>query len=231
MPHPARNRRHGAMSETSVPADSKLTATKRRWASEGRFITGESRNQDERLPPGQHLVRTWPVLDLGIQPVIELAQWRLDITGAVEKPQSLTWEAMKALPQGQSLSDIHCVTSWSRYDNHWEGVLSHDLLDHVMPKDEVKFVAFTSHDGYTTNMPFADFAAPTSILAHGWEGMPLSVEHGGPLRLVVAHLYFWKSPKWLNRIEFLAEDRPGFWERNGYHDYGDPWRQQRYQEN
>lgn len=218
------------MTEEKPTDDSKLTRTKRQWASEGRFLTGQNRPRDERLPPGQHLVRNWPVLDLGVQPHVEITSWRLEISGEVANPSSLDWTALTSLPQARMTSDIHCVTTWSRYDNIWDGVAVHDLLDAVMPRDTARFVAFTSYDGYTTNMPFADFAVANAILAHSWEGQPISREHGGPLRLVVPHLYFWKSPKWLNRIEFLSEDRPGFWERNGYHNYGDPWQEQRYSE-
>ncbi|MFB2551950.1 sulfite oxidase-like oxidoreductase [Ensifer soli] len=209
--------------------DSKLTATKRRWAAEGRFLTGrEGRPATERLPPGQHLVTGWPVLDLGQTPVIDARHWRLDVTGLVEHPVSLDRDGFAALPQSAHLSDIHCVTTWSRYDNHWEGVSTRDLLDHVMPKPEARFVMLTSYDGYTTNLPLADFAVDNALLATAWEGLPLTREHGGPVRLVVPHLYFWKSAKWIRGIDFRAKDEAGFWERNGYHMRGDPWAEERY---
>jgi len=212
------------------PAEaSKLTRTKQRWAREGRFLTGATaRPETERLPPGQHLVRDWPVLDLGQHPNVSQARWQLKIDGAVDHPGEWDWEAFKKLPQSKSMSDIHCVTSWSRYDNDWKGVATRDILDDVMPKAEARFVVLHSYDGYTTNITIDDFASEHAILAHSWQGKPLTREHGGPMRLVVPHLYFWKSAKWLKRIEFLREDRPGFWEVNGYHNRADPWLEQRY---
>ncbi len=217
------------MSDDQIPADSKLTTSKRRWAAEGKFLTGRvSRPETERLPPGQHLVKNWPVLDLGEQPQISFSSWRLDVFGFVEKRLSLDWAAFQAIEQSTYVSDIHCVTTWSRYDNRWGGVSTRDLLDLVMPTPEAHHVLLTSYDGYTTNLPLADFAAEDAILATAWEGQPLTREHGGPMRLVVPHLYFWKSAKWLSRIELIGADRAGFWEKNGYHMYGDPWREQRY---
>jgi len=217
------------MSDDQMPTDSKLTTSKRRWAAEGKFLTGRiSRPETERLPPGQHLVKNWLVLDLGEQPQVSLSSWRLDVRGLVETPLSLDWAAFQALEQSSKVSDIHCVTTWSRYDNRWEGVSTRDLLDLAMPKAEAHYVMLTSYDGYTTNLPLADFAAEDAILATAWEDQPLTREHGGPMRLVVPHLYFWKSAKWLVRIELIAADKAGFWEENGYHMFGDPWREQRY---
>lgn len=212
-----------------APEPTKLTTIKQRWAQEGRFLTGHTaRPETERLPPGQHVVTDWPVLDLGMQPEVSMERWRLDIFGAVEKLTVLDWPAFQALPQSRVVSDIHCVTTWSRYDNAWSGVLVRDLLQAVDPKPGVRHVVLQSYDGYTTNVPIADFAAEGALLAHSWQGAPLATEHGGPLRLVVPHLYFWKSAKWLQRIEFSTEDRPGFWEVRGYHNRGDPWAEQRY---
>ncbi|MBB4184565.1 DMSO/TMAO reductase YedYZ molybdopterin-dependent catalytic subunit [Sinorhizobium terangae] len=209
--------------------ETKLTSTKRQWAAGGKFLTGRvGRPETDRLPPGQHLVNDWPVLDLGQQPHIALETWRLDLTGLVEKPLSLDWTAFQSLPQSDSLSDIHCVTTWSRYDNRWHGVLTRDLLNRVMPKPEAEYVLLTSYDGYTTNLPLVDFAAENAILATSWERAPISRAHGGPMRLIVPHLYLWKSAKWLTRIVFCAADRAGFWERNGYHMRGDPWLEERY---
>ncbi|UVC06953.1 sulfite oxidase-like oxidoreductase [Rhizobium sp. TH2] len=217
------------MSEEQTPTDSKLTTSKRRWAAEGKFLTGKiSRPEAERLPPGQHLVKNWPVLDLGQQPHVPLDTWRLDVRGLVENQTTWSWKTFQRLEQSKKVSDIHCVTTWSRYDNEWQGVATRDLLDLVMPKPEAHFVLLTSYDGYTTNVPLADFAAEDAILATHWEGQPITREHGGPMRLVIPHLYFWKSAKWLNRIEFIASDQAGFWERNGYSMYGDPWVEQRY---
>jgi DMSO/TMAO reductase YedYZ molybdopterin-dependent catalytic subunit len=212
-----------------TPAPSKLTTTKQRWASEGKFLTGRTaRPQNERLPPGQHLVRDWPVLDLGEQPSIGRERWRLDLFGAVEQSLSFDWDAFMRLPQREEVSDIHCVTTWSRYDNRWGGVATRDLLAVAMPKADARHVVLHSYDGYTTNLTLDDLAADNAMLVHTWEGKPLAREHGGPLRLVVPHLYFWKSAKWLARIELTADDRPGYWEVRGYHNRGDPWAEQRY---
>ncbi len=219
------------MSNDEIPEDSKLTTSKRRWATEGKFLTGRiSRPETERLPPGQHLVKNWPVLDLGQQPIISIDSWKLEVRGLVEIPLDLNWAAFQALEQSAMVSDIHCVTTWSRYDNKWKGVSTRDLLDLAMPKAEAGYVMLTSYDGYTTNLPLSDFAAEDAILATAWEGLPLTRDHGGPMRLVVPHLYFWKSAKWLRRIDLLPADKAGFWEKNGYHMYGDPWREQRYSE-
>jgi DMSO/TMAO reductase YedYZ molybdopterin-dependent catalytic subunit len=211
------------------PAPSKLTTTKQRWADEGRFLTGRAtRPEADRLPPGQHLVRDWPVLDLGVQPKLTLETWTLRIYGAVTEAVTWDWAAFRGQPQHREVSDIHCVTTWSRYDNEWEGVATRTVLAAVRPKPEAGFVVLHSYDGYTTNLPLEDFAAKGAILAHSWQGKPLTREHGGPVRLIVPHLYLWKSAKWLQRIEFRAGDAPGFWEVRGYHERGDPWSEQRY---
>lgn len=217
------------MSQDHSVADSKLTTSKRRWAAEGKFLTGRiARPETDRLPPGQHLVKNWPVLDLGVQPQIRLDTWRLELRGLVENQLTLSWKSFLALEQSRKTSDIHCVTTWSRYDNEWQGVATRDLLDAAMPRTDATHVLLSSYDGYDTNLPLADFAAEDAILATHWQGEPITPEHGGPMRLVVPHLYFWKSAKWLRRIEFLNADQAGFWERNGYHMYGDPWTEQRY---
>ncbi|HEV7251973.1 MAG TPA: sulfite oxidase-like oxidoreductase [Mesorhizobium sp.] len=211
--------------------ETKLTRTKRRWAEEGKFLTGRRvRTDAERLPPGQHLVRDWPVLDLGLTPNISENAFRLDVTGAVENPVSWNWRQFMDQPRSQLMSDIHCVTTWSRYDNHWEGLSTRDLLDIVRPRPEAGFVELRSSDGYTTNLPLEDLASADALVATHWEGKPLTPEHGGPARLVVPHLYFWKSAKWLNRIHFREGDKPGFWEVRGYHMRGDPWKEERYSE-
>lgn len=215
--------------EADPAAPGKLTATKMRWAGEKRFITNRpARPAEARLPPGQHLVRDWPVLDLGEQPQVPLSAFRLDVTGAVEAPASWDWDAFMALPQTRRVSDIHCVTTWSRYDNAWLGVSTRAILDLVRPLPEARAVMLRSHDGYTTNLLLEDFADPEALVAHSWEGEPLTRVHGGPARLVVPHLYFWKSAKWLRKIEVLTADRPGFWERRGYHMRGEPWAEERY---
>jgi DMSO/TMAO reductase YedYZ molybdopterin-dependent catalytic subunit len=215
--------------ENEPPIDSKLTRSKQRWAAEGKFLTGRtSRPAADRLPPGQHLTKDWPTLDLGMTPQISRERWRLDVYGAVE--QTIFWDFSQFLTQRQTrfVSDIHCVTTWSRYDNQWEGLATRDLLAICQPRQETRFVVLYSSDGYTTNLALEDFAAEDALLAHSWSGHPLTSEHGGPVRLVVPHLYFWKSAKWLKAIEFLEQDAPGFWEVRGYHNRGDPWAEQRY---
>ena len=217
------------MDEDVPPPDSKLTRSKRRWADERKFVTEHSaREAHERLPPGQHLVRDWPVLDLGRQPDVATDRWRLSVSGMVARPVTLDWAGLLALPQTSRRSDIHCVTTWSRYDNDWAGVATRDLLDAVEPRDEAAFVLLHGYDGYTTNVPLADFASPAALIARDWQGKPLSREHGGPARVVIPHLYFWKSAKWIKAIELIGADKPGFWEVNGYHLRGDPWREERY---
>ena len=216
---------------SELPPDSKLTTTKQAWAEQGRFLTGRTaRAAEDRLPPGQHLVRDWPVLDLRVHPRIDPARWTLRVFGAVQEALTWDWPAYQAQPQMRKVTDIHCVTTWSRYDNAWDGVATRTLLDAVRPLPSAAFVVLHSQDSYVTNLPLADFAAGDALLAHSWEGKPLTVEHGGPVRLVVPHLYLWKSAKWLQRIEFVTADKPGFWETRGYHDRGDPWAEQRYSE-
>ena len=217
------------MTDDELPPDSKLTRSKQRWAREGKFLTGKiARPEDQRLPPGQHLTMDWPVLDLGVTPKVTRDSWRLDVHGAVETPLFWDFAQFTAQPQQQFVSDIHCVTTWSRYDNAWDGLSTRDLLAACQPKDDARFVVLQSHDGYTTNLALEDFAAEDALLAHSWQGKPIEGEHGGPVRLIVPHLYFWKSAKWLQRIEFVTEDKPGYWEVRGYHNRGDPWLEQRY---
>ncbi len=207
----------------------KLIARKEQWARDGRLLTGTVGDPArDRLPPGQRLVRDWPVLDLGAQPDVTAAKFRLDLDGMVAHPLSLDLAGFMALPQIEVVSDIHCVTQWSRYDNRWQGVTARTLLDAVAPRDEVQFAVFHSYDGYTTNVRLDQFAAPGVLLAHSWEGRPLAREHGGPVRVVIPGLYFWKSAKWVRRIELIGRDRPGFWEVRGYHNNADPWREERY---
>lgn len=207
----------------------KLVAAKQRWAREGRLLTGaQGRPESERLPPGQHLVRDWPVLDLGILPEIEAKDWRLRVDGWVENKLDWGWDDFMAQPAFSDVSDIHCVTAWSRYDNRWDGVSAKHILALAKPKPEARFVVFHSYDDYTTNLPLADFDDDDVLIAHSWQGEKLSREHGGPMRAIVPKLYFWKSAKWVKRIEFIARDRRGFWEANGYHDRGDPWQEERY---
>jgi DMSO/TMAO reductase YedYZ molybdopterin-dependent catalytic subunit len=215
--------------EPDVPrARQKLVESKTRWAREGRLLTGTAVPRADRLPPGQRRVADWPVLDLGTQPEVAAAAWHLDVDGLVANPVNWDWAAFQAQPQLDTTSDIHCVTAWSRYDNRWQGVAARHLLDIVQPAPEVRFIVFHSYDDYTTNLPLADFDDEDVLLAHSWDGKPLPRAHGGPVRVVVPKLYFWKSAKWVRRIEFIAADRRGFWEERGYHDHGDPWAEERY---
>ncbi len=219
------------MDEDRTPSESKLTQTKQRWAREGRFLTGRhARPETERLPPGQHLTQDWPVLDLGLTPNISRERWRLDVYGAVETPLFWDFAQFTAQPQSTFVSDIHCVTTWSRYDNTWDGLSTRALLDACQPKPDARFVSLESHNGYTTNLSLEDFASDDALLAHTWQGSPIEGDHGGPVRVIVPHLYFWKSAKWLQRIEFRSDDKPGYWEVRGYHNRGDPWLEQRYSE-
>ena len=210
-------------------SNSKLIEAKRAWARQGRLLTGAAADPArDRLPPGQKLVRDWPVLDLGAEPNVTPQRFRLDVGGAVARPISLTFDEFMALPQGENVSDIHCVTQWSRYDNQWRGVAARTLLDLVQPRDGARHVIFHSYDGYTTNVRLDQFDQPDVFLVHSWEGKPLDRAHGGPVRVLMPRLYFWKSAKWIQRIEFSPVDRPGFGERNGYHNNADPWLEERY---
>lgn len=207
----------------------KLIRSKEKTAEEGRHLTGRTDiGHANRLPPGQNLVKKWPVLDLGIQPDLQKEQWKLHVGGLVANPVTLSFEDFLALPQSSFKSDIHCVTTWSLYDSRWDGVSARTILDLVRPLAEARYVIFHSYDGYTTNIRREAFEEPDVIIAHSWEGKPLTREHGGPVRVVVPRLYFWKSAKWLQKIEFSDVDKPGFWEERGYHNEGDPWTEQRY---
>ncbi|MBK8160096.1 MAG: sulfite oxidase-like oxidoreductase [Rhodospirillaceae bacterium] len=218
--------------DRTEPSDGKekLIAAKKQWARDGRLLTGETHPHRDagRLPPGQRLVTSWPVLDIGVTPTIRPESWRLDVGGLVQRPASFDQATFAALPQTAQRSDIHCVTSWSRFDNDWLGVAATDLIADVKPLERARFVQLEAYDGYTTNLPLDSFARSDVVLATHWQGQKLSVEHGAPVRLVVPQLYFWKSAKWLRRIDFAETDRPGFWEQRGYHNLGDPWQEQRY---
>jgi len=215
--------------ETTGKIRDKLIERKQDWAREGRLLTGEHGDPErDRLPPGQRLVKDWPVLDLGIQPNVTEQRFRLDVDGAVENRLSLSWAEYLALPTAEYVSDMHCVTQWSRYDNNWKGVPAQALLAMVQPRPEVKHVIFTSFDGYTTNIRLDQFDQPDVFLVHEWEGKPITREHGGPVRMMVPKLYLWKSAKWLRRIHFTISDQPGFWETRGYNNNADPWLEERY---
>ena len=182
----------------------------------------------ERLPPGQIITQKWPVLHSGTVPDVDLGAWRFEVTGAVERPVKLTWDELQALPHRETVCDIHCVTRWSRYDNVFEGVPVEAVLERAGVKPEAAFALVHAEQGYTTNIPLADLDRPANLLALTHNGEPLTPEHGGPVRLLVPHLYLWKSAKWVTGLQLLTEDYPGFWEQNGYHMRGDPWREERF---
>ena len=181
-----------------------------------------------RLPPGQRLTDGWPILHYGSIPQIDLATWEFMIFGLVDEDVTLNWEQFNDLPQTREVVDIHCVTTWSKYDNQWDGIRFSDVLSLVTLKPEASHVIFHSYGGYTTNVPLAELQGDDVMFAHSHDGAPLTLEHGWPLRGVVPELYFWKSAKWVRGIEFVAQDRPGFWEMYGYHMHGDPWTEERY---
>jgi DMSO/TMAO reductase YedYZ molybdopterin-dependent catalytic subunit len=188
-----------------------------------------------KLPVGQHVVKNWPVLDLGEQPDVTTATWTLEIGGRVENPVTLTWDQFMALPQVEDVSDFHCVTTWSRYDNHWRGVRFRTLAELVVPTDDAQHVLCTGYDfmpgtriPYTTNLPLARALEDDVLLVHTWEGRPLPREHGGPCRMITPKLYAWKGAKWIRRIDVLAGDRKGFWEVRGYSNSAEPWFGDRY---
>ena len=181
-----------------------------------------------RLPPGQILTTKWPVLHFGSVPRVDLGRWRFRVWGAVACPFNLGWDDLLALPRAEVDCDIHCVTRWSRFDNRFGGVPVRDLLARAQPLGQARYVLVHAEEGFTTNLPLADLDRPENLLALSHGGEPLPAEHGGPVRLLVPHLYFWKSAKWVTGFEFLEEDEPGFWERGGYHMRGDPWQEERY---
>jgi len=188
-----------------------------------------------KLPVGQHEVKNWPVLDLGETPNIDIASWRLEVAGEIDNPFTLTWEQFLALPQADDVSDFHCVTTWSRYDNHWRGVRFRTIAELAVPRDDAHFVLCTGYDTmpgssipYTTNLPLARAVDDDVLLVHTWEGKPLPREHGGPCRMITPKLYAWKGAKWIRKIEFLPKDKKGFWEIRGYSNSAEPWFDDRY---
>jgi DMSO/TMAO reductase YedYZ molybdopterin-dependent catalytic subunit len=197
--------------------------------AEGVIISPDTRREN-RVPPGQSRTKKWPVLDAGGAPSIQLAKWKFRMEGLVAKPVEWNWEEFQKLPRTKVFSDFHCVTRWSRLGNLWEGVSTQALVElagGLLP--EAKFVTAHGYDsGWTTNLPLADFLSPDALVAILHDGEPLSEEHGGPARLIVPQLYAWKSAKWLATIEFREKDKAGFWERNGYHMHGDPWKEERF---
>ncbi|MFQ5925840.1 MAG: sulfite oxidase-like oxidoreductase [Terriglobia bacterium] len=205
----------------------------------------EAMRETGRLPPGQVATLKWPVLHYGTVPGFEPQSWDFRVWGRVEQPLRLSWGEFQALPQLEVLADMHCVTRWSRFDNRWEGVAAREVIARARPRPEARYalVHAESFDpasppwqaggtpgrqGYTANVPLKDLLEPKVLFALKHDAELLTPEHGYPLRLVVPHLYSWKSVKWVRGLELLADDEPGFWEQNGYHRYGDPWNEQRY---
>jgi DMSO/TMAO reductase YedYZ molybdopterin-dependent catalytic subunit len=184
----------------------------------------------KRIPPGQSLTERFPVLHYGPVPAINLESWDFKIFGLVEEPLRFTWQEFMALPQTQVTMDIHCVTRWSKLNTTWEGVATTELLKNVKLDPSAKFVLAHAEYGFTANVPLEVFLDPQAILAHSFDGKPLEKDHGAPLRLVIPKKYFWKSAKWIRGIEFMAQDKLGFWERNGYNNHADPWLEERYTE-
>lgn len=207
------------------PEHGAITAKKKALAA---HRLPKRRDRGARVPPGQEIVKKWPVLDLGHQPLIPTEQWTLDIKGAVARPMRIDWQTFRELAQVKIEADIHCVTAWSMLDNVWEGLTSSALLDLVRPHASACHLIFHAHDGYRTNVSLERFAGEDALLAHSWNGQPISREHGGPVRVVIPSLYFWKSAKWVRQITFLEHDVKGYWEALGYHNEGDPWREERY---
>lgn len=195
-----------------------------------RGFTGrqDKSNALNRLPPGQHTVTNFPVLTAGPTPRISVSDWTFAVKVGPRIVAKWNWEEFNALPQTKMTRDIHCVTAWSKFNTSWEGVLIDDLLAEANLELPTAFALVHSYDGYSTNVPAKDLTRGKAIVATKFDGQPLTDEHGGPARLLVPHLYFWKSAKWVNALQFTERDELGFWELRGYHHYGDPWREQRY---
>jgi DMSO/TMAO reductase YedYZ molybdopterin-dependent catalytic subunit len=203
---------------------------KQKWAEKqkARGVVARSVASADRLPPGQKLTHGFPVLDLGVQPDIALAQWTLTIDGLVANPTILDWARFTALPQVEDVSDFHCVTTWSRFDCRWGGVALTTLCELARPKPEARHVYFTSYDGYSTNVAIDRCLDDDTLVAASFNGEPLAREHGGPARIIIPKLYAWKGAKFVKAITFLAEDKLGFWEVRGYSNTADPWTEDRY---
>ena len=194
------------------------------------IIVSPDTRRANRVPPGQSETRKWPVLDASGPPRIDMKRWQLRIGGLVAKPVSWTWDEFLALPRVKVRADFHCVTRWSRLDNTWEGVSTRHLVELAGGlQPGARYVLAHGYDnGWSTNIPVEDYLADDALVAVSHDGEPLTLEHGGPARLIVPQLYAWKSAKWVAAIEFLDQDRAGFWERNGYHMHGDPWKEERF---
>ncbi len=181
-----------------------------------------------RMPPGQYTTDRFPVLHAGVVPEVDLDTWSFTVAGLVDQPLEWSYQEILAMPVSRKVFDIHCVTKWSKLDTEWEGVAVVDLMARVSLQPSASHVLVSAEHGFTANLPLEDFLGKDNLLAYRYGGRRLEPDHGWPLRLVVPHLYFWKSVKWIRGLHFLDHDEPGFWERNGYHMYGDPWREQRF---
>ena len=195
---------------------------------EENIIISPNTERKVRIPPGQHADKNWPVLHAGSVPKMDIENWKFTIWGLVEENIELSFQDFMAIPRVKVFSDIHCVTSWSRLNNLWEGVSTSTIKELVNILPEAKYVLVHAHKKFTTNLSLEDFFAKDVLLATKHNNINLSRDHGGPVRLVVPRLYFWKSAKWVTGLEFLAEDKRGFWESSGYHNHGDPWKEERY---
>ena len=194
------------------------------------FLGKRRPERPDRLPPGQYDTGSgWPVLTAEATPRLEPKDWSISVDGLVDNPTTWTWDEAQQLPGSTYTGDIHCVTTWSKFDVAFTGISVDTLLEAAGPQEQAKFVMAHSSTGYTTNLPLADVTGGKAWVVWEFNGKPLTREHGGPVRLLVPHLYFWKSAKWVSRLELMSHDQQGFWERNGYHDRGDPWLEQRYQ--
>jgi DMSO/TMAO reductase YedYZ molybdopterin-dependent catalytic subunit len=226
--------------ESEGPFNQALIRGKMRRAERGKLAGGrapegtiqgsgpENRHGMPKLPPGQHEVKNWPVLDLGVHPEIPRDLWGLSIHGKVEKPMAYDWTSFMALPQVEDVSDFHCVTSWSRMDNKWGGVRFRDAIAPAGPKPEATHVYVKSYDGYTVNLPLSECMDDDVLLVHTWEGLPLMKEHGGPVRMITPRKWAWKGAKWIKEIHLLPKDMLGFWELRGYSNTAEPWFDDRY---
>ena len=207
----------------------KAIQDKQKW--EGQLPQGEgppNRDGNPKIPPGQRVVENWPVLDLGVQPKIELEDWSLTISGLVKNPKMFSWKEFMAFPQVDDVSDFHCVTTWSRLDNNWRGVRFSDIANYCEFLPEAKYVYIKAYDAYSTNLPLEEAMKYDVLLAHRWEGQPLTTEHGGPVRMIAPQLYAWKGAKWIGEIEFRDYDELGYWEQRGYSNTAEPWLNDRY---
>ena len=197
--------------------------------SRGFMPKRQQQTPKERVPPGQYVTVDFPILSAGPTPQIEVANWKLALQLGGSLVRAWNWAEFEALPQTTIKTDIHCVTKWSKLDTVWQGVTLDDLLNSAgLSEPPEPYLMVHCYGGYTTNVPVADLASGKGMIVTRYDGLPIAPAHGGPARLLVPHLYFWKSAKWVRRLRFMSNDEPGFWESRGYHNYGDPWKEQRY---